>query len=95
MDISGIANPETHEFGSCYGLATVSFYCSSMLKQTPATYHSFLVRLWRREESAEWRVLAKDVQSGQTYHFANATDCLHFLQHHTVARSSDHLSDFS
>ncbi len=70
-------------------MATVIFYCVGMLKQTHATYRAFLVRLWRNDQSAEWRILAKDVQSGQTYHFSTAEACVRFLQQHDATENAD------
>ena len=53
---------------------------------SPATYHSFLVRLWR-EPDVKWAALASDwqseiehIQSGQRWSFATLDEMLDFLR---------------
>ena len=46
----------------------------------PGQYHSYLVRLWRPTRSAEWRIMAEAVASGDRYMFTDLVELLAFLQ---------------
>jgi hypothetical protein len=43
-------------------------------------YRAFLVRFWRTDEFGRWRVLAKNVQTGEEHHFPTIEACVAFLQ---------------
>ncbi|MBE2202173.1 MAG: hypothetical protein IAE79_26420 [Anaerolinea sp.] len=46
----------------------------------PTHYQAYLVRLWRENETAPWRVMVTDVPTGAQRHFASLDACFVFIQ---------------
>lgn len=42
-------------------------------------YHAYLVRLWRDDGSAPWRIRVQDAQGDRAYLFATVEELTHFL----------------
>ncbi|MBI1296120.1 hypothetical protein GC175_14295 [bacterium] len=53
-------------------------------------YHAFLVRLWREDESAAWRIRVQCVQGEQTLLFANVEELTLFLNRITQPGTTTH-----
>jgi hypothetical protein len=52
-----------------------------MPPQKQQVYHSYLLRLWRKNNSsqARWRASLESAQTGKTYHFASIEALFAFL----------------
>jgi hypothetical protein len=46
----------------------------------PTHYQSYLLRLWREDTAAPWRILATYIPSGERRLFSNLEDCLAFIK---------------
>ena len=54
------------------------------MKQTnPPTYFSYLLRLWRDDESAFWHAALKSPLTGKQRAFAGLKELVHFLEKQT------------
>jgi hypothetical protein len=45
----------------------------------PTHYQSYLVRLWREDAAAPWRVVVTHVPTGQQQHFASLDACFAYI----------------
>jgi hypothetical protein len=46
----------------------------------PAHYQAYLVRLWREDEDAAWRILVTHVATGERHHFPDLAALFEFLR---------------
>jgi hypothetical protein len=46
----------------------------------PATYHSYLVRLWQESSPTGWLAMAQSVQTGKVIHFSDVESLCAFLR---------------
>lgn len=52
-------------------------------------YHSYLLRLWCHDPSAEWRASVQDVRTGQMHYFARVEDVWAFIQVEMATQSNE------
>lgn len=45
----------------------------------PTHYQSYLVRLWRSDMAAPWRILVTYIPTGEQHHFTNLTECMAYI----------------
>lgn len=46
----------------------------------PSHYQAYLIRLWREDEDAAWRIVVTHVATGERHHFPSLGDLFAFLQ---------------
>lgn len=65
----------------CKMLYLFQKFCATlMLNPSPPNYFAYLVRLWRSDESAEWRAIVQDPHTGQQFLFESPKGLFDFLQ---------------